>query len=267
MADILKNGLCKLCNEREVGSQESHIIPKFFTKNLYFKNEKNMGMKTIMVKNKIMGEVEDKWLKDGLKQQYLFCGDCEKYFELLDTHFCNEIYYSLKKELIENVDLEFDNSVCNTTICERANETIIGLFVISLLLRCHISDLPFCKTFQLNKEEFDFLNKELNKLYSLKHSELMEKVKNKPIANLFFYLMFTYNTKSKNDNNIHFVEAQYRSNVGLYNLIVNEYIFFIYLKKEIQMFPKGLNANLENVQVNVLSKFEDFEVLQKNNFK
>jgi hypothetical protein len=266
MSNLQQTTLCKLCNEREVGSQESHIIPYFLTKSLYFKNGKNQGMKTIKFVKRVMGEVEDKWLQDGLKQKYIFCGECEKYFELLDTHFCNKIYYSLKKDQLNNnqsVSLNLERKIAT---CGDANQNIIALFVVSLFLRCHISDLHFCKTFQLNNDEFGFIQQLLNQFFSLKHTELNAKLPDQSLSNQFSYLIFTYYTKNKNDDSMGFVEAQFRSNIGMYYLVVNDYIFTLYLKEPHSIYSEGLNANTEKVKITVFPH-DQFEKLQRINLE
>jgi hypothetical protein len=261
MSNLQQMKKCKLCNEREVGSQESHIIPYFLTKTLYFKDGKNKGMKTIKLAKQIMEEVEDKWQQDGLKEKYIFCGECEKYFELLDTHFCNQIYHSLKKEQLNNIQ---QTPILTPRIAtnENANQNIIGLFIISLFLRCHISDLSFCKTFQLDNDEFVSAQKLLNKFFSLKHNELNTTLSGTPFANLFSYLVFTYFNGSVIEGELNFVEAQYKSNVGVYKIVINDYTFILYLKGPHSSFSECLNTNADKVKIAVLP-YNQFEILQK----
>jgi hypothetical protein len=265
MSNIKQVMKCKLCNEREAGSQESHIIPYFLTKTLYFKDGKNKGMKTIKLAKQIIGEVEEKWQQDGLKQKYIFCGECEKYFELLDTHFCNEIYYSLKKEQLNNSQ-QVPILKLKIATNETSNQNIIGLFIISLFLRCHVSDLPFCKIFQLNNEEFVSTQKLLNQFFSLKHTELNTKLSNLPFANLFSYLIFTYFNGIALEEELNFVEAQFTSNIGVYKITINDYTFILYLKEPHSSFSQCLNKNTDRVKIAVLP-YNQFEILQKLSFR
>ncbi len=248
--------LCKLCEKRNVGSQESHIIPKFFTKDIYFKNGRNQGMKTMKFVEGIMGEVEEDWQQDGLKQKGLFCECCEKYFELLDTHFCNKIYSPLR--IIEVASDHFLIFKLKHTVvsCEKANENIVALFLISLFLRCHVSDLPFCEKFELTNEEYSYLRNLLNEHHSLKQTELQEKTISMPIGNLFSYLIFTYANNSRISATENVVEAQYRSNKGIYYLVINDYIFSLYLQKPLAVFPETLNTNSKKVRITILSDRE-----------
>lgn len=245
--------LCKLCENNPPGLQESHIIPKFFTKNIYFTNFKNQKMKTMKFANKIMGEVEKDWQQDGLKEVGLFCADCEKYFEILDTHFCNKIYKHFRnpKEIKKYfILLTLKHQMA---VCEKANENIVALFLVSLFLRCHLSELPFCKNFQLNPEEFQKSKDLLNKYYSLKQNELQNNVSTLPLGNLFSYLIFTYSNNSKIESNLNFVECDYRSYVGIYHLVINDYIFTLYLKEAPFVFSETLNTNSEKVKITILN--------------
>lgn len=266
MSNLKSTILCKLCENRQAGSQASHIIPKFFTKSIYFKNAKNQGMKTMKFVEGIMGEVENDWQQDGLKQKDLFCSYCEKYFELLDTHFSNEIYKPLRNSNERNKHFLIFKLKHTIASCEKANENIVALFLISLFIRCHASDLPFCKNFELTNEEYSYLRNLLNQYYSLKQTELQEKSISMPIENLFSYLVFTCANNSRINANENFIESQYRSSVGIYYLIVNDYIFSLYLQKPPSSFFEALNSNTEKVKI-ILLNDKEFNISRTINFK
>jgi len=266
MANLKSTGLCKLCEKRQVGSQASHIVPKFFTKSIYFKEASNQGMKTMKFVEGIMGEIENDWQQDGLKQKYLFCSNCEKYFELLDTHFSNKIYRPLRDSEERNKHFLIFTLQHTVAFCEKADTNIVALFLISLFLRCHVSDLPFCKNFELNNEEYSYLRKLLNEYYSLKQTELQTKSISKPIRNSFSYLIFTCANNSKINANASFVEAQYRSNVGIYYIVINDYVFTLYLQKQPFSFSETLNTNSEKVKITLLND-ADFNITRTINFE
>lgn len=256
---------CSLCEKNNVGSQESHIIPKFFTKTIYFKDGKNRGMKTIKFVNKIMGEVEKDIQQDGLKEKFLFCGNCEKYFEILDTHFSNNIYKPLRN--LEKIKKYFKIITLKhqMAFCEKANENIAGLFLLSLFLRCHVSTLPFCKAFELKSQELFNVRKLLNNYHSQTYQELNRKITSKPIGCSFSYTVFTYANNTKIDSRNNFVECNYRSNIGLYFLIINDYIFTLYLDKSPENFKEAINKNIEKVKITLLSD-KDFKFVKLSSF-
>ena len=68
---------CKLCFLNEAGTQESHIIPQFFTNSIYFKNGRNQGGGTIKFVDRIPKQVDKKLQQDVLKESNLFCAECE----------------------------------------------------------------------------------------------------------------------------------------------------------------------------------------------
>jgi hypothetical protein len=63
------------------------------------------------------------------KKVIFICGECEKYFELLGTHFYNEIYYSLKDEQLNNKQLVSLNLKNNIATCKNANQNIRQYFI------------------------------------------------------------------------------------------------------------------------------------------
>ena len=249
MRQIKSECLCKLCGDRIVGKQESHIIPKFFTKSIYFINGKNQKANTLKFENKRMLKV-DKWQQDALKERELFCEECENYFEILDTHFCNEIYHKLKSN--KNSSFLFFQRNYKIASCEKVDRNVISLFVISLFLRCHISNLSFCKNFYFNDKEFLNLIKLFNDNYSKSHVDLFESVNAKSFSILFSYLIITNDINSRIDNNENFVEANYRSNSGLYFMVINEYVFILDLQNCRTFFSECWNNKGESVKIAVL---------------
>jgi hypothetical protein len=116
--------------------------------------------------------------------------------------------------------------------------------------------LPFCEKFELTNEEYSYLRNLLNEHHSLKQTELQEKTISMPIGNLFSYLIFTYANNSRISATENVVEAQYRSNKGIYYLVINDYIFSLYLQKPLAVFPETLNTNSKKVRITILSDRE-----------
>lgn len=258
--------LCVLCCKNEAGSQKSHIIPKFFTNSIYWINGQNQKGKTIKFVNKIMGESEENWQQDLLKEANLFCGDCEKYFELLDTHFCNTIYMPFRNQ--EQLKSYFRIAKIKNTIafCEKANEYVISLFIGSILFRCHVSSLEFCRNFCLSTEEFDCVRDLLIAYKSEKGNELISKVQVKPMHDKFSYLIFTYANNSAIESRKNIVDTNYKSKVGWYYLLINDYVLTVYFNEANKGFTDAINTNKEKVKMVILSDTE-YRVIQNMGFE
>ena len=251
MLIMTSENFCKLCAKRIVGKQESHIIPKFLTKTIYFVNGRNQKANTLKFDENLKLELKDKWKQDALKERFLFCKECENYFEILDTHFCNEIYHKIK--LNKTNSFIFFKHTYKIASCEKADRYLITLFVISLFLRCHISNLPFCEKFYFSEKEYLTLSQIFNDNYSKTHINLVENFKAKSIENLFSYLILTNDNDTSIDNSENFVESNYRSHVGLYFMVVNEYVFILDIKNKSTFFSEYWNNKGDNAKIVLLS--------------
>jgi hypothetical protein len=256
------NNLCKLCLKNEAGNQHSHIIPRFLTESLYWENGKNQKGKTLKLVNGKMVKTEKSFEQDALKEPKLFCGRCEKYFEILDTHFCNFIYKPFRNE--KNITEYFKVITLRHQIafCELADDRIVSLFLFSILFRCNESSLSFCIDFHINKDDYKKIRDLLMKYHTfLKGNDLLEKVKNFPVTTLFPYLVFTVsnNTKLKMTDNI--VDICYRRKNGIYLIAVNDYIFTIYSNMQDIPFAEGINNNIERTKIIILTDdvFKDIQ--------
>ncbi|CAN5308184.1 hypothetical protein BH09BAC2_BH09BAC2_05320 [soil metagenome] len=245
---------CKLCLINNAGSQESHIIPKFFAGKLL---SSNRGRKGTVIKfvNFIMGE-HDKPQQDLPKERYLFCEGCERYFRDLDTYFCNHIYRSLRNSDSYGSFIKLSSGKFMWASKEE-NETIIKLFLSSLLFRCHCSNIPPFNKFFINKKEEEYILKNLIHYKSDGKNDLIKKAKTSIFDNQLRYLIFTYGNKSKILHENNYISANYKSKVGIYNLVINDYVITYYFNN---ILPDGflecLNQNNQTVRIYILSDEE-----------
>lgn len=255
--------ICRLCQKRKVGNQYSHIVPKFFTKSIYFKKDKNiLGVTTRVSKDGIFGQIEERPKQDMLKEKDLFCSECEIFFGILDTHFCNKIYKRLRKPSKEDfIFFRLRNTMAS---CEIANEKIVLLFVASLLARFHLSSLDFCRNYKLDNDDYIFIQNLLNETSSQNLSELLLKCDKLSKQDSFSYLLLSYSNNSNIDSNFSFVESCYQSGNGVYYFIINDFVFVVYSKEVDYTFPEAINNGLEKVRIVFLSD-DNFEVVRKLN--
>lgn len=67
--------ICLLCNEKNSTKKNSHLIPKFFGKGIFYGTKPRYG---ILIDNN--GTTTK--IQDIIKEDYLFCADCEKGFSV-----------------------------------------------------------------------------------------------------------------------------------------------------------------------------------------
>jgi hypothetical protein len=181
---------CLLCKDELATKKESHIISKFITKGILGSTNQKKAY-VINAAGQIISSVQD-----TIKEDYILCPSCEKYFEHLETYVSKEFYHKFwddKYQLDFHIQHQKDFQL---KLCNRVNPNIFRLFLNSIIWRCSISSDKACENFQLKQEEEEILRKILLKHKKLKYKELFSI----PSANIPKYNIKLCTTIKRLDN-------------------------------------------------------------------
>jgi hypothetical protein len=159
---------CLLCEANESSQRRSHIIPKFIGNGIFENSKPRSGI--AWYKNG-----KTKIVQDIIKEDFLFCPVCEKYFSTLET------YCSLRLERFN--DIRYRNSyirlkegVYEFIESKDLNIKIFNLFIYSIVWRVSISENFGFANYKLNSKDEGKLRYILNEFSSGSQSELLHKI-------------------------------------------------------------------------------------------
>jgi hypothetical protein len=132
---------CLLCQENPATQPNSHIIPKFFGQGLFYSTKPRHAI--VRYKTGEIGKAQD-----TVKENYLFCPNCEKGFNVYET------YCALRLERFNNP--RFSNQFEIHSIgdfkyfeCKSLDIKIFNLFIYSIVWRISISENYAFRGFKL----------------------------------------------------------------------------------------------------------------------
>jgi len=162
---------CILCKENEASQKGSHIIPKFFGKGLFYGTKPRYSIRI----DKNGGKAK---VQDIIKEDYLFCPNCEKGFNIYETYcslrlerFNNIRYFNDFKRYRHIVDFEFIE-------CKKIDIRIFNLFIYSIVWRISISDNYGFLGFKLSDSEEEKLRQILKKFSKPTQVDLINEIDN-----------------------------------------------------------------------------------------
>ena len=158
---------CRLCKINIADKQNSHIIPKFMSKSL-FENTKPRHSIVINKKGKINN------IQDTPKENNIFCSNCEKRIEIIETYFSRKIVdIHNYKNLKENFELK---KIGNQEYlsCNNINPKAFKIFIYSLIWRTSISSLSEFKKFKISVEIEEELRSFIDLNLKNSHKELLK---------------------------------------------------------------------------------------------
>ncbi len=139
----MNSNICKLCTIKNADKRNSHIIPKFLCKSL-FDSTIYRNLKVIYDN----GKVENK--QDTPKENFIFCTNCEKRFEIIETYFASIIKDIHNYNALPN---KFRHIIKDKIIeCDNINAILFRLFVFSLIWRTSVSNLNEFEKFKIPNE-------------------------------------------------------------------------------------------------------------------
>jgi hypothetical protein len=159
---------CILCEDKESSQKKSHIIPKFFGTGIFENATPRKGI--AWFKNG-----KTKKVQDIIKEDYLFCPECEKCFSILET------YCSLRLERYNSIRYKSNYYRINEGVYEYIESRdidikVFNLFIYSIVWRASISNNFGFAKFKLNSEDEEKLRQVLKEFSSVSQSELFLKL-------------------------------------------------------------------------------------------
>jgi len=238
---------CKLCRKNLADKKNSHIVPRFLTKDILG----NDGPRVAHILDTSTPFSKPSSFQDSPKENHILCTECENYFGLLETYIADRIgnryinpYYR------DNFTLQNSGQGIDFIICEKVSPIITKLFVYSIFWRCSISKSILFSGFSLNITEEELLRQFLIG-YKNKH---LKDVTEDVFSNDFPYVIFR--TKHKDpDPSKNFLYAN-NGNKDIYQIIANEYIFLLAFETSgtILTLKILINQSNDKVKIGLLSK-------------
>lgn len=160
--------ICLLCNEKNSTKENSHLIPKFFGKGIFYGTKPRHG---ILIDNN--GTTTK--IQDIIKEDYLFCADCEKGFSIFET------YCSLRLERLNNLRYfnqfkKFKRGEFEYLECKDLDIRIFNLFIYSIVWRVSISNHYGFLKFKLPTQKEEELRKVLKEYIVPTQNALIDKL-------------------------------------------------------------------------------------------
>lgn len=238
--------LCLLCVTNLATKKNSHILPKFMTKSILGTSNQKAGY--ILQSSKPFDKSK---VQDSPKEDFILCESCEKYFEILETYVSQRLHNRLWDVRKNN---EFEDHINNDGIRWRSskqiNINVFKLFLFSILWRSSISSHPLFNLYKISEEEKDVFRAELMKFRVSQQKELLEKVENENIINIF-YIILTCQGFGDETKNVIF---PYSDTGSPHSFYLNRYlIFFSFTNFSLNQLDFLVNFQNNNLNIGFLS--------------
>jgi hypothetical protein len=147
---------CLLCKEKATSQKSSHIVPKFLGQGLFHGTKPRHSILWTKGENK-------KKVQDTIKEDYLFCPDCEKGLSVLET------YCSLRLEQYDNFRFcknfnHIKNEGFEFIQCKGIDIRVFNLFIYSIVWRVSV-----CNNFGFLKFKLSNYDEETLRLILKEH--------------------------------------------------------------------------------------------------
>ncbi|WKN31349.1 hypothetical protein PZB74_20580 [Porifericola rhodea] len=239
------NDDCLLCQKNKATKKNSHIASKFLGKSILGKTGPRKGY----ILDSSKPHVKPRVFQDSPKESYILCPDCEKYLECLETYVAENFTKRLLNERFnKNFEYKMNEGGVEYAICKNLNNKLFRLFIISLFWRGSISNEEPFTSFNISEQD------KLRVVLQESNSTDIQAIKlKKPHANLHEFQIVVMRSKNSHDPTGNFFYAN-GENDNLYQLILNEYKFFISLESNsaLQKFQFLNNVGNTNFIIGLL---------------
>lgn len=169
--------------------------------------------------------VKPRTFQDSPKENYILCPDCEKYFEFLETYVAENFSKRLLNERFNtSFDYKTNEGGVEYAICKELDTKVLRLFIVSLFWRCGISNEEPFTSFKIDSED------KLREFLQHSNSTDILSIKSKKAHSfLHEFPIVVMRPKNSHDPTGNFFYAN-GENDNLYQLLLNEYIFFFSLE-------------------------------------
>ena len=164
----LPTDICLLCERNKSTQQNSHIIPKFFGKGLFDGTSPRHGLSIDKT-----GKREK--VQDILKEDYLFCPECEAGLSIFETYCIlrlnrfDDIRYFNKFKRVKQGEFKYFE-------CNELDIRIFNLFIYSIVWRVSISENFAFGGFKLPMVEEEKLKVTLKEFIKSTQGELIDEL-------------------------------------------------------------------------------------------
>lgn len=142
--------ICKLCKIKEANQTGSHITSAFLLTTQIGKRGKEKAHLITSNPNQDYSQNEG---DTGIKEDNLFCRDCEKRFGIVESIFSTEIAQKIEQPQYED---NFNKTVFENGFykleCQRIHPIVFQLLMQANIWRASISDLELDASFELTEE-------------------------------------------------------------------------------------------------------------------
>jgi len=231
------NEYCSLCREVLADKKNSHIIPKFLSKDLFTTPNAKHAVE-------INRDGSTRKLQSTAKLDYLFCNECEHRFEMLETKV-SKTFQKLK--VFENYPSDFvvKQLGVQTYLELSINPSIFTLFIYSLIFRCSISHHKVNQPFKLPVFVEDQLRKYIL-TSTLENSISIQNLEGDAQPS-YHYCIIKPERKFIEFQGM-YVTSQLNENI--YMIVVNDFLLFFYLNDSIdEVLRQFSNKNTDMINI------------------
>lgn len=233
------NDICLLCEKKESTQKNSHIIPKFFGKGLYFDTSPKHSIS--FDRNGRTSKIQEIERED-----FILCPECEKGISVLETYCAlrleryNEIRFANNFNHIRRGEFEFFE-------CKNIDIKVFNLFIYSIVWRLSISQRFSFENFKINQTDETELKNILKLYIKPNEKELFKGLTNLKELPNHSHVIIRPNKKLRPPNAM--LSAASRTNY-LHELHLVDYIVFYLTEKD--KLVDGLKEINNNISENLV---------------
>lgn len=272
--------ICNLCKKNEADQTGSHITSAFLLTSQIGKRGEERGFLIMTNPNQDYSQNQG---DTGLKEDFLFCRNCEKRLGIVENIYAVEITQKIEKKQFENnfEKTHFKNGYYKLD-CKRVHPIAFQLLVQSNIWRASISEQPLYKHFKLSEdlEERICLNLDLF-LPTIIDSKLSQSekewIESLEVCKELFDVIPLAILKAENIENKE-MTYEFFDNISKspYHIILNEYFILLFdnslkwsddffdIKNEIDL-AHIINDNVEKSMICVIPNDRYFQTIEKIN--
>lgn len=141
---------CKLCNDKEADQTGSHITSAFLLASQIGKRGEERGF---LITTNPDQDYSQNQGDTGIKEDFLFCRDCEKRLGIIESIFASEITQKIElKQFESNFDKSDLENEKHKLICKRVHPIAFQLLILSNIWRASISEQILYRHFNLSED-------------------------------------------------------------------------------------------------------------------
>ncbi|AEA44973.1 hypothetical protein [Fluviicola taffensis] len=163
--------ICLLCLTNPSTKTNSHILPKFLSKELFGPKQQKKGFQ-VSSSNPINHPKHT--IQDSPKENYILCPECEDYFSLLET-ICSDVFNTWKQKSNNGeYTLTSYKKLFSIVFFKTMNSKVFRLMIYSIFWRSSVTNHAVFNRFQIIPEIEEKIRESLVLHKSVNKSELQK---------------------------------------------------------------------------------------------